>query len=95
MHSKMKVSELLKEYETLAQKLGIEVRYESLKGTKFYPGGYCLIKKDPKIIIEKTLSLQEKTGRFAEIFATLDLEGVYMLPALRDTIERYRKTSIP
>jgi hypothetical protein len=87
----MRQGRLLDECEALARKLGIEVRYEHLKSSKPYPGGYCLLRQDPKIIMERNLPKAEKIARFAEIFTTLELDEVYLLPALRELIERHRR----
>jgi hypothetical protein len=87
MHSE----ELLSRLEGLAEQLEIPVRYASL-ATEELPGrgGLCVLRGQRRIIIERTLGFREKTRLLARGLAQFDLEGVFVLPAVRQAIEDAR-----
>lgn len=78
----MKETQLLSDLESLCSNLGIELRYE--KGD--FEGGLCRIDENRVIIVNKSLSDESKIRVFARELGTLDLEGVYMVPALRQIL---------
>jgi hypothetical protein len=87
----MHVEELLSRLEGLAEQLEIPVRYASL-ATEELPGrgGLCVLRGQRRIIIERTLGCREKTRLLARGLAQFDLEGVFVLPAVRQAIEDAR-----
>lgn len=74
---------ILEGFETLARNLSIEIRYE--KGN--FQGGLCRIDGQPAFIINKDLSISQKIKVLAKELASFDLEGIYILPAIRAIIE--------
>jgi len=82
MNHKRKDLQILRELETLCSNLGIDLRYE--KGD--FEGGLCRVEKEQLLIINKTLSDQAKIRVLARELRTLDLENIYMVPALRRII---------
>jgi len=86
--SAMQAEELLSRLEGLAEQLKIPVRYASL-ATEELPGrgGLCILRGERRIIIERTLSYREKARLLATGLAQFDLEGVFVLPAVRQAIE--------
>ena len=84
----MQDQELLSRLEGLADQLEIPVRYANL-ATEEYPGrgGLCILRGERRIIIERTLGDREKARLLAAGLAQFDLEGVYLVPAVRQAIE--------
>lgn len=67
-----------REFEKLAERLNIEVRY-----TAGGPSGLCILKGERVLFIDKNLDQLSKVEVFAQAFKPLDLNGVYIVPALR------------
>ena len=79
----MKQEELLVELEQLAQQLGVVVRYE--KGD--FEGGYCILKADRMLLINKRLMANKKSSVFALALTEIGLENIFIKPAVREYIE--------
>ena len=86
---------LLVALEQLAEALGIPVRYAEL-ATDELPGrgGLCVLHGERRIIIERSLGDRDKAGLLAQGLAQFDLEGVFLLPAVRQAIEAAREERI-
>ncbi len=82
---------LLIALEGLAERLQIPVAYAAL-ATEELPGrgGMCVVRGDRRIIIEQSLTTREKVRLLAAGLAQFDLADVFLLPAVRDAIERAR-----
>jgi hypothetical protein len=82
---------LLTALEGLAEQLQIPVTYAAL-ATEELPGrgGMCVIHGGRRIIIERSLTTREKAHLLAAGLAQFDFEDVFLLPAVRDAIERAR-----
>ena len=82
---------LLVALEHLAETLGIPVRYAEL-ATDELPGrgGLCVLHGKRRIIIERSLGDRDKSRLLAQGLAQFDLEGVFLLPAVRDLIDAAR-----
>ncbi len=89
----MHAEELLSRLEGVAAQLDIPVRYASL-ATEELPGrgGLCVLRGQRRIIIERTLGCREKARLLATGLSHFDLEGVFVLPAVREAIEAARAT---
>jgi hypothetical protein len=85
----MQYEGLLTALEGLAGQLQIPVAYIDL-ATEELPGrgGMCVIHGERRIIIERSLATREKAHLLAAGLAQFDLEGVFLLPAVREAIER-------
>ena len=81
----MKREQILQELENLAQRIGIEVRYEKL-GT--ISGGLCRIRDGQVILINKHLTTASKVELLATELAleTEKLEGIFILPEIRNLL---------
>lgn len=75
--------EMLEGIESLARSLAFEIRYE--KGS--FHGGLCRVENQQTFIINKDLSTLDKIKVFARELAGMDLEDIYILPAIRERIE--------
>ncbi len=82
---------LLSALEALADQLQIPVTYAAI-ATDDLPGegGLCVIHGERRIIIERSMSCRQKVRLLAAGLAQFDLEGVFLLPAIRRAIEDAR-----
>lgn len=83
----MPESEALQAFETLAQTLGVKVRYD--KGD--FKSALCRVENENLIIIQKDIPTAKKIQVFASEFSKFDLENIYIVPALRNILQN--KTS--
>ncbi|HEY6953529.1 MAG TPA: hypothetical protein VI758_14070 [Bacteroidota bacterium] len=79
----MTQDQLLKELEDLAEKSSISLRYE--KGD--FDGGYCVLKAERIIVLNKRLVAQKRTSILAQALAEVGIEEIYLKPAVREFIE--------
>ncbi len=83
---------LLAELEALASRLGVEVRREPFgKGLLEGRGGLCWVKGKPLVVMDEKLQVAERIGVLAGALAEFDLEGVHLVPAVREAIEAARE----
>ena len=75
--------ELIKDLRGIASQLGAEVRFE--KGD--FKGGYCLLKENKVIIINKLANLQRKVMILSAALKELGVDAIYLNPKLREMIE--------
>ena len=89
----MRDEALLVALEGLAEQLQIPVAYAAL-ATEELPGrgGMCVIYGERRIIIERSLTTREKARLLAAGLAQFDFEDIFLLPAVREAIERARPT---
>lgn len=74
---------LINELKEIANKLGVVVRFE--KGD--FKGGYCVVKENKIIIINKFATTQKKAAILATALKELGIEDLYINPKLRELIE--------
>jgi hypothetical protein len=85
----MKMEPVLADLESAAAKLGVKVSYEVLTET-VGGGGLCKVKGAYRVIVDKRATAGEKAVTLAKALAALDTESVFLTPAARDLVERYR-----
>ena len=78
---------LVEQLQLLADKLGIEVRAEPLDG----PGGLCMLKGTPVLFVDSEAPPDEQAHVLCRALAKQDLGGVFIVPEVRDVLERYQK----
>ena len=74
---------LLRELEELADRSGIAIRYE--KGD--FDGGYCILKTERLIIVNKKLAPGKRASVVAQAVAEVGVDELYLKPAVRQFIE--------
>lgn len=84
----MKVNEkeyqkLLDELKEIALQKGIKVRFE--KGD--FNGGYCVLKSEKVIVINKLAQAQRKLFILVEALKEIGIEDIYINPKIRNIIE--------
>jgi hypothetical protein len=84
----MTESSMLEHLEEIALRLGVELRYEQLgMGGLRCDGGYCRVAGKPLILVNRKDSRRRKILVLARSLAKLDLEGIFIPPAVRKIIE--------
>ena len=84
----MDATYLLSQLEGVAYKLGVGVRYETFgNDNEDRPGGYCRLGNKKYIIVNKNLPLHAKVIVIGLALKHLDLEGIYVRPAVRDFLD--------
>jgi hypothetical protein len=78
----MKEEEVLSGLEKLVESLSIQLRYE--KGD--FAGGYCVLKDKRMMIVNNALSPAQRIKVLAGELAGMNLEDIFVLPALREVI---------
>lgn len=79
----MKYQELISELEALAAQLGLKLRYE--KGD--FEGGYCIVKDERMLVVNKKLSDQRKAAVLATALNEYGLDNIFIKPSVREYIE--------
>ncbi len=79
----MTPEQILKELEQLAAQCSIAVRYE--KGD--FEGGFCVLKTERLIVINKKLAPAKKASVVAQGLAEIGVDEVYLKPVIREFIE--------
>lgn len=79
----MTAEQMVKELEGLAQKSGIQVRFE--KGD--FEGGFCVLKSERIIVVNRRISAARKATVLALGMAEIGVDEIYLKPAVREFIE--------
>ena len=74
--------EFIQELKALSVQLGAEVRFE--KGD--FKGGYCIIKENKVIVINKMANLQRKAMILSMALKELGVDQIYITPRVRELI---------
>jgi len=80
--------DILNDLKSLANQMGAKVRFE--KGD--FKGGYCLLKENKVIVLNKISNLQRKVITLAAALKELGADDIYMPPKLREIIEEMDET---
>ena len=75
--------QIITELEGLASNCGITIRYE--KGD--FDGGYCVLKAERLIVINKRLLLARRASVLAQGLAEVGIDEMYLKPVIREYIE--------
>ncbi len=68
----------LREFERLAQRLDITIKY-----TREGPSGLCTVRGTRVLYIDRTLDSESRIKIFIREFTTIDLSGYYVVPLIR------------
>jgi len=85
----MKPDQLYQELKDLAERIHITVSEENLKtsGIKV-KSGLCTVKGKQIFIMDKHKSVHKKIRILAEQLATMPLEDLYIIPAVRELLNK-------
>lgn len=76
--------------EDLAEKIGISIRYEDLSGELTARSGLCKIKGRYLYIMDTSKDLTKRIELLSQCLSQMNLEGIYIIPAIRELLERSR-----
>jgi hypothetical protein len=79
----MTSEEVLLELEIVAREMGVRIRFE--KGD--FDGGYCLLRDERIIVVNRKLNPTRKASVIAQAFGELGIDNEYIKPAIRLFIE--------
>lgn len=74
---------VLQELKQIALELGAKVRFE--RGD--FKGGYCIVREDKTIVINKLSTLQKKVIILTTALKDLGVDEKYLTPRIREIIE--------
>ena len=74
---------ILQDLKLLAQEMGAKVRFE--RGD--FKGGYCLLREDKTIVINKLSTLQKKIMILTTALKDLGINDHYIQPKIREIID--------
>ena len=72
----------LREFEKLAQRLGITLRY-----TIGAPSGLCTVKGEQVLFLDRMNDKKSQLDVYIREFKTLDLEDVFIVPVIRRLLD--------
>ncbi len=84
----MKKENLYNEFEQLIQRLGLRI----LTGKGDFSGGTCKINNEKVIVVNKLKPLEQRLKILVSSVLDQNLDDIYMLPALRSYIEKYKSS---
>jgi len=86
----MNEATLLQHLEEIAQRLGVELRYENLgQAGMRSEGGFCKLAGKPMILINRKDTRGRKIQVLARSLRKLNLEGMFIPPAVRRIIDKH------
>jgi hypothetical protein len=74
---------VVEDLKLLAAELGAQVRFE--KGD--FKGGYCILKENKVIVINKFANMQKKAMILSMALKELGVDKIYLTPRLREIID--------
>jgi hypothetical protein len=87
----MKVEQLYQNLKELAEKFGITVSEQSFRNTGIsVQSGLCTVKGQRMFIMDKHKNLRTKVDILASCLGEMPIDEVYIVPAVRDFLDRYR-----
>lgn len=90
----MKPEQLYQDLKDLAEKLDVTVSEQSFRSSGIpVKSGFCLIKGKMHCIIDRNIGLQKKIKVLAASLVDLPHENIYVVPEVRDAINRYRRST--
>ena len=85
----MKPDQMYQHLKELTEKLDVRVSEQNLKKTgPRIQSGFCKLKERKLFIIDKHLPLDEKNNILAEFIAGISGEEIYIVPAVREFIQK-------
>ncbi len=70
---------------SLAEALGISVRQDSIEDSR---GGLYILRGKRHLLLNRDLPLDEKADVLAETLKKENLDGIYILPAVREWLDK-------
>lgn len=93
----MHPTELAQALEALAARLGIAVRYDVMDrnvSAGRAGGGLIRLRGQPIILVDQALGTRDRIAVLAQALGTFDLDGIYLPPIVRATIQAHGKARL-
>jgi hypothetical protein len=88
----MDVDSTLRLLEQLAERLGVEVRYEAMGESRgVSAGGLCRLRDRAVLLVDAGAPPAEQVGVLLDALCELDTESVFVPPAIRRELARRRR----
>ncbi|MBU3948254.1 MAG: hypothetical protein KJ826_08560 [Proteobacteria bacterium] len=85
----MKSDRLFHELLNIIEKLNIIAREQNLRKSGInIKSGFCIIKGKEHFIIDKGLSINKKNEILAEFINKYEFDNIYIIPAVRDFLDK-------
>jgi hypothetical protein len=92
----METRKVLEYLEDLALQLGVEVVYEKLENRDFLTtGGLCKVKGAYKIFIDRSEKIERRIEILARALSSFEREEIYILPYIREILEKAKEPGEP
>ena len=92
----MRPEQIYQDLMELAEKLGITVSEQNFRPAGInVNSGFCRVKNKDMFYIDKHADLNRKIEILATFVSELEHEKVYVIPAIRELLYRYRQTGFP
>jgi hypothetical protein len=90
---KMKPDQLYQELISLAERLQVTVSEQNLKtsGVKV-KSGFCKVRGQDMVVLDKHKSILDKIRLLATQLAAIPHDDLYIKPAVRELLEKYRES---
>ena len=82
---------IIGQLEGLIERFGIQIRYEPMyqdEESVRLLGGMCRLKEEHVVIINSKATIAEKIMALAEAVRHFDIDQIYILPAVRELLEK-------
>ena len=87
----MKPDQIYQDLKELAEKLDVTVSEQNLRSTGIKAkSGICKVKGKNILIMDKQISLRDKNEILATCLSKLPHENIFIVPALRDFLNKYK-----
>jgi len=87
----MTPEQIYQELKELADKLQVTVTEKSFRNIGIaVSSGFCIVKNENRCILDRRLKLHRKVEVLAECLADLPHEDVFVVPAVRELLNRFR-----
>lgn len=87
-------SDILRELETVARRLGVTVRFDAFDDKRgSAKGGLCRLRGQAVIVVDEAIPVVDKVAVLAEALCLFDLETVYVPPLVRQRIQHRGKAA--
>ena len=80
----MKPTQIVKEFENLAQQMNIRI----VQGKGSFTSGYCIVEEEPVIVINRNKPVEHRLKCLINVFSKMKLDNIYVKPVLRKLIEQ-------
>jgi len=78
--------------EDLAEQLGISIRYDDFSDPEVpATSGLCKVKGSYLYIMDTSKDVAERIRLLSQCLSQIDLEGIYVVPAIRELLEKSRR----